>query len=245
MRLKKVNDFIEENEILRNAYFLVIALLLAFGTLQFAGTALSTEKPVVSVVSCSMYPQYNVGDILFVQGQQFENINEGDVIVYDVRNEAQVAIGGERFNFTATKENPQPSQNTPIGEVKLLQVNSDMSETATSALFEINGETHRVTEGQSFSIQGESVVFNSLSGMEIPVVHRVTVKEDTHVETKGDNNLHQLDFEKNVTADQIHGKVFFRVPLLGNVKILTMDYLGLTGGQPFLIDTTPSCNNRT
>ncbi len=63
-------------------YFFAIALILAFGVIQTTGTALNTDKPVVSVVSCSMYPQLHVGDILLVQGMSYEEIEEGDIIVY-------------------------------------------------------------------------------------------------------------------------------------------------------------------
>jgi len=44
---------------------------------------MDTEKPVVTVVSCSMYPHYDVGEVILVQGQDFENIEEGDIAVYE------------------------------------------------------------------------------------------------------------------------------------------------------------------
>jgi signal peptidase I len=146
-------------------YFFAVALILAFGTLQFTGTVMQTDKPVVSVVSCSMYPQLHVGDILIVRGTGLESIEEDDIIVY------------------STEE------------------------------------------------------------MDIPVVHRVVEKQDTYLETKGDNNPAQLEFERNVTADQVRGKVVFKIPRIGGLKLLAMDLAGLTGPDdtPIAIDSYPAC----
>ena len=235
---------VKNNEILSNTYFLIIALLLAFGTLQFAGTVLATDKPVVSVVSCSMYPEYNVGDILFVKGQNFEGTSEDDVIVYDVRNKASIIVNSESYTLEASENNSQPSIDTEAGDIKLIAIRSDLSSDQVIGIVEFNSDRYRVVEGDTISLDGVSIEIESLSGIHIPIVHRVIEKHDNIVETKGDNNRQQLDFEKNVTKDQIHGKVFFRIPYLGNIKILAMDFTGLTGGQPFVLDTTPSCQER-
>lgn len=233
-----------ENELLNNAYFLIIALLLAFGTLQFAGTALSTEKPVVSVVSCSMYPEYNVGDILFVQGQSFKDIDVRDVIVYDVRNKAEISVGSNSYSLNASEEDPKPEVETEIGSIRLVDIKSNLKSDQVLGVLEINGDRHRFSEGDEISIDGEIVSIKSLSGIHIPIVHRVIEKNSDYLETKGDNNRKQLSFEKKVKEEQIHGKVVFRVPYLGNIKILAMDFTGLTGGQPFVFDTTPTCTER-
>jgi signal peptidase len=45
--------------------------------------ALNTSTPMVVVVSGSMEPNINKGDLLFVQGVDPEDIEEGDVIVFD------------------------------------------------------------------------------------------------------------------------------------------------------------------
>ena len=45
--------------------------------------SLNTSTPMVVVVSESMEPNINKGDILFVQGKDPEDIKGGDVIVYD------------------------------------------------------------------------------------------------------------------------------------------------------------------
>lgn len=152
-----------EKRSFQELYFLSIALLLAFGTIQTTGTIFQTQKPVVTVVSCSMYPQLDVGDLVFVQGQEFEDIQEEDVLVYDVES----------------------------------------------------------------------------SG--IPIVHRVIEKRDSSLETQGDNNPGQLEFEKNVTPSQIHGTKVFSVPKIGLVKIIAMDLIGFNGDKPLALDNTPRC----
>jgi signal peptidase I len=165
MDIPKSWNKLKQTGTFREFYFLAIALILAFGIIQTTGVVLDTDKPVVTVVSCSMYPEYNVGDIILVQGEEFEDIKEGDVIVYDA-------------------ESP-----------------------------EVN----------------------------IPIIHRVILKTDDHVETKGDNTRGQHEFEKNIKPDQIHGKAAFSIPRIGLVKILAMDLAGYSGDRPLVIDNTPSC----
>lgn len=148
-------------------YFFAIALVLAFGTLQTTGTVFDTDKPVVTVVSCSMYPEYDVGDILVVKGQSYESIERGDIVVY------------------RTQE------------------------------------------------------------MDIPVVHRVIEKNSDYLETQGDNNQGQLEFERNVTPDQIHGTAAFKIPRVGMVKLLAMDLLGFNGDAPLVLDAVEDCRVRS
>lgn len=165
MNREKLDD-IREKRVFQEFFFFAIALLLAFGTLQTTGSLVQTDKPVVTVVSCSMYPQLNVGDLVVVHGEDFSQIEKDEVVVYDVDE------------------------------------------------------------------------------MPIPVVHRVIEKRANSLETMGDNNPGQLDFEKNVTPDQIHGSQIFKIPRLGLVKILAMDIIGFNGDRPLVIDNTPRCTAR-
>lgn len=164
------NSFKQSREF-EEFYFFAVALILAFGTLQTTGTVMNTDKPVVTVVSCSMYPHYDVGDVILVQGKDFEKIKEGDIAIYE------------------------------------------------------SGE----------------------SGQNIPIIHRVIVKKQNYLETQGDNNNGQLEFEKRVEPDQVHGVAVGSVPKLGMVKLLTMDLLGISGPEDgFLqVDSIPQCTVRT
>lgn len=82
------NSFKQSREF-EEFYFFAVALILAFGTLQTTGTVMNTDKPVVTVVSCSMYPHYDVGDVILVQGKDFEKIKEGDIAIYESGESSQ------------------------------------------------------------------------------------------------------------------------------------------------------------
>ncbi len=241
MSIAKFLRFLEK-ESFREVYFLTIALILAFGVLQTTGSVLETEKPVVSVVSCSMYPELHVGDILVVKGTEFSQIEEGDVIVYTVQR-AELAIEGG--NYTLTKYNGGNAVETPVGEARVVTVLTD-PETgeAVEAVVEIDGQRTRLREGGSYMVDGKKVTVKDVVGMDIPVVHRVVGKDADSLETRGDNNVAQLDFEKDVKPEQVHGRVLFSIPRIGGLKILVMDLVGFGGDRPLVVDAYPQCDIR-
>lgn len=69
-------------ELKDEVFFVLIALILAYGLYTTIGLALGTEIPVVAVTSGSMEPQLQRGDLIIVQGKQFEDIQRGDIIIY-------------------------------------------------------------------------------------------------------------------------------------------------------------------
>lgn len=72
---------------------------------------------------------------------------------------------------------------------------------------------------------GDIIVFSPPSHT-TPVVHRiVAINPDGSFQTKGDANGGQLSFETHIMPDQIHGRVVLMVPLLGWVKIGTVEYV--------------------
>ncbi|MCJ7429082.1 MAG: signal peptidase I [Candidatus Nanohaloarchaeota archaeon QJJ-5] len=79
-----MNDFLEEQE--KMLFFVLTMVFLAFGLYQTAGIFLNTDVPIVTVVSNSMAPQFERGDIIVVHGTPFEEIeadpDQGDVIVF-------------------------------------------------------------------------------------------------------------------------------------------------------------------
>ncbi|PSH01027.1 MAG: hypothetical protein BRC30_00475 [Nanohaloarchaea archaeon SW_7_46_7] len=234
-----------ESEVFSNVYFLAIALILAFGTLQTTGTALNTDQPVVSVVSCSMYPGPGEeglykGDILFVKGTAFEKISEGDTIVYNVPDRVDFSIAGQDYSLVRNSSNPRPSTDTPVGEVSLLKA-ARVSEDMDRASIRVDGEEKVVDEDQSYSFNGINLEVERIDTMPIPVVHRVVKKHGTDLETKGINNPSQLEFEQDVRPEQIHGKVFFKIPRVGILKILAMDFVGFNGDRPFIFDRYRPC----
>ncbi len=209
---------VQDNEsvILKEGYFIVLALILAFGILQFSGTVLGTDRPVVSVVSCSMYPEYDRGDVLGVKGADFEDLQEDDVIVFQVPFQAELEINDERFNISGE------TSNTPLGTVKVISVQNNQ------ALLEVDGDHLQVQDGGSYTVSGQQMIVRDISGMQTPIVHRIISKDENSVATKGDNNPEQLEFEKDIRPENIHGRVFFIIPKIGMVKLAPMDFMGMT-----------------
>lgn len=228
----------ELTEYLDTFFFLTIAVLLAFGSLQTAGTVLNTERPVVSVVSCSMYPALNVGDILLVQGTEFEDIEEGDIAIYQVDKQAILNIEDERIELDSNNSAAQ----TAAGKVELIDA---ISNDDGRAILKIDGENIELDVGETAIVNGERISLVYAAGMEIPVVHRVVDKHETYLETKGDNNPRQIPFEKEVRPEQIYGVSRLTIPRIGGFKLLLMDFLGMNNGQPIIFDTYPVCKEAT
>ncbi len=65
-----------------NVVYIVLGFAIAYSINIGLGIALDTQTPVVDVVSCSMYPFYDRGDMLLIMGDRTPQIS--DVIVYDV-----------------------------------------------------------------------------------------------------------------------------------------------------------------
>lgn len=70
-----------------NILFLVVAVMLAFGIYQTMGVAFNTSTPVVSVVSNSMKPAFERGDLILVAGTTYEDIAVGDVLVFESKHD--------------------------------------------------------------------------------------------------------------------------------------------------------------
>lgn len=64
--------------------------------------------------------------------------------------------------------------------------------------------------------KGEVIIFNAPT--RYPIIHRII--EENPIATKGDHNVNQLDFEKNIGADALIGKASLRIPILGWVKLI-------------------------
>lgn len=231
-----------DNQAADEIYFVLISLILAFGILQTAGAGLGTDKPVVSVVSCSMYPALNVGDIVVVKGESFEQVEEGDILVYSSKA-ANITVDGEKHSLTnyGTPEKVE----TTAGTVELINIQDahvSSNEGGKEAVLKIGNSRYLVDEGRTYQINGETVTIDDLEGVSIPVVHRVTEKHEKYLETQGDNNDRKLHFEKHVEPQQIHGTSMFVIPRIGGLKLLIMDLVGFNGDKPLVVDSFPTCS---
>lgn len=241
---ERYSDFRDQLTELDDIYFIFLAILLAFGSLQTAGAVTDTQKPVVTVVSPSMCPDLQVGDILFVEGTDYENVQEGDIIVYDVPDRAELTIDGEKI-ILEKNTTEFSKKETSLGTLELLEVRPAADRDRDEVLLALNGSPLQpLEEGEEYNIEGRDVSVDYATDLpvgDIPIVHRVVRKNNRSLETLGDANSGQLEFEREVRPYQIHGKVFFKIPRLGLIKLYAMDLAGYAGDRPLAIDNTPSC----
>ncbi len=104
-------------------------------------------------------------------------------------------------------------------------------------------------------IEVQDIVIFESPYMNVPIIHRVIDRTDSTLETKGDNNNHQVtacvrpdgrydittscpngelvNLENGITKDQVLGTAFFRIPAVGHLKLIpTCFYLEASGQLP-------------
>ncbi len=90
----------------------------------------------------------------------------------------------------------------------------------------LKGDMPIIRGMEKYSI-GDVIVFD-VQGQDTPIIHRIIkINEDGSYQTKGDNNLNQLPYEKNISKDQIHGKVIFIIPKLGYLRMFIYKIFGV------------------
>jgi signal peptidase len=113
-----------KNEVLSTAKYVVIGLILSVVINQGLGYALNANKPIMAVVSDSMVPVFYRGDLIVVKGLDCNEIEVGDIIVYQ-NNVKNIPIvhrvveiirenGGRRFFITKGDNNSHPDQEVGI-----------------------------------------------------------------------------------------------------------------------------------
>lgn len=71
---------------------------------------------------------------------------------------------------------------------------------------------------------GDVVIFDSgRSDLRYPIIHRVIRAEETFT-TKGDNNPGLLNYEKEISKEQILAKSIFRIPYVGWIKLIFFEW---------------------
>ncbi len=70
--------------------FIIGVLGAVYATPVFLGSILSTDNPVLTVTSGSMWPVLQRGDLIFVKGAALDDIEVGTVIVF--RHTAGLAV---------------------------------------------------------------------------------------------------------------------------------------------------------
>lgn len=82
------------------------------------------------------------------------------------------------------------------------------------------GDIIFVTSAQEATV-GEVIIFTAPT--QYPVIHRIITTDP--LATKGDNNPSQLSFEKDITPEKKIGKAFFKLPVLGWIKLIFFEPL--------------------
>jgi len=97
------------------------------------------------------------------------------------------------------------------------------------------GDIILVLKSSSYN-KGDIIIFapNNDSSSPNPIIHRIVVKNDSIVGTKGDNNNIQLKSgdslnpsnidETAIINDRIYGKAVAKIPLLGWVKLIFFEF---------------------
>ena len=73
---------------------------------------------------------------------------------------------------------------------------------------------------------GDTIVFQGTASE--PIIHRIIkLNKDGTYQTKGDNNPDSRRDEKQIQEDKIYGKAVIRLPYLGWLKILFVEFLNI------------------
>ena len=73
---------VRHNEVAKLIMLAVLVISISYGGWAALRFTLATENPVLVVVSGSMVPTLNVGDIIFIRGTPVEKIGVGAIIVF-------------------------------------------------------------------------------------------------------------------------------------------------------------------
>ncbi len=219
--MPKVNP--KDNEAISWVVYLASAFLFAWLIYTGLGLAFGTQSPMMIVVSGSMEPLYNRGDIILLHGAGEDSVNSPEVV----------------FDFPSLKERELAS----FAEL----IYSDSSPKKIEAISFNNGQNLSITQ------DGDIVVYWS-NRMNEPVVHRTVAKlragDGVYFLTKGDS-VYNTTVDQDcglilngrpqkacielypVPVENLQGKSFFQIPILGCVKLWLLDDLGslLTTGK--------------
>jgi signal peptidase len=82
---EKSKEYLKIKKIIITILLIATAIGAPFLIYWIMQLSLNTQSPMVVVISGSMEPSYSKGDLLFLSGEEPNDINFGDVIVFDAR----------------------------------------------------------------------------------------------------------------------------------------------------------------
>jgi len=114
----RVLNFIRRNEVAKTALIIVLLICISYGSWSALKFALHTEYPVLVVVSGSMVPTLEIGDLIVVRGVDSREITVGTIIVFHSPRDYETLIvhrvygleqkGDEVYFRTKGDYNPRP-----------------------------------------------------------------------------------------------------------------------------------------
>ena len=199
MNLRKIWRFIwNDDSLLSWLVNIVIAIILVkFVIYPVLGLLLGTGYPVVAVVSCSMeHGESNCWADCYMKGASLNYCLNKEGTICGRKGEFWDACGSWYEDHEIDEglfKGFQQSNGFNIGDIFVLR------------------------KAENIEL-GDVIIYNNKIN-NAPIIHRVVKVEGDVFQTKGDHNKGMMEFEEKVEKEQIYGKVLFKIPYLGWVKI--------------------------
>ncbi|MCS7109282.1 MAG: hypothetical protein NZ903_00600 [Candidatus Micrarchaeota archaeon] len=195
----------------------VVFALLVWYSISFI---LGTSVPISGVVSCSLLPSYERGDFVIVKGIKASEINAPTIEVTEKELEEIMKAkqtcgpsGNKTINYICQQMCPRISSKT-----------KELIGYSHECVREIEIKNVKIKENLSNDVVVYAAYING-TPLNIDIVHRVFVKlkanDKYYLIMKGDNNNYlDITYLDIVKEEDIKGKVIFRIPLLGYLKLI-------------------------
>ena len=242
-----------KNELKEIAFAVLIAGAVWWG----GGFILHTSAPLDAVVSCSMLPNLERGDMVVLQGGAANapevSVSAAEFQSNEWQNEKVVCAYCERVGPGGVVREPCVAR-TKLTENGLIAVgeanqsgNLVQYECGTCFKKHSNGIASDVPCAKAIIVKGQRIVPNYSNDVIVytplqgdifrgetihRVVTRMNVDGNYYYLTKGDNN-EQLDVQYGnspIAQDKVVGKVLLRLPYLGYLKLFLFGFLSTPAG---------------
>jgi len=210
--LKGTKEYGFKKELFEIALAAILALVFWF-SISFL---LNTSSPISAIVSCSMLPAYERGDFVVLSGAKPSEIAAPEVIlspeefneIYNRKHEICSTIGQIEYkcsNCTFLSSDKKEYVGIGVCSNKIKIKNQIISENLNNSVIVY------VPRPLNANAYGD-------------IIHRVFLKikvgDETFFLTKGDNNIFfDTGIFNLIHEDEVKGKVLFRVPYLGYLKL--------------------------